>query len=153
MHVVRSANAPENQATRQHNQTSGEQPQAVLGLHDAPIAARQPNGEPVGQEAGVEAGGRDANHAADVAEADHGRGEVVGRRRQQQRRRRVQHVEPDQVAAVAEARVEHHRPPHQPQRLQHHVRHPLWPLRWHQRQLLPVRLRLVRRGLAHVCRR
>jgi len=153
MNVVRSADTPEDQATRQHNQTDGEQPQAVLGLHDALVAAREADGEPVRQEAGVEACGGNADHAADVAEANHGGGEVVGRRRQQQRSRRVQHVEPDQVAAVAEARVEHHRPAHQPQRLEHHVRHPLRPsLRLH-RQLLPVRLRLVCRGLVRVCRR
>ena len=78
MHIMRSAHAPKYQTSREHNSRHGESPESLLGLEDPLVAPCELESHPVGNQARVERGGDDADHAGEVAEADHAGGEVVG---------------------------------------------------------------------------
>jgi len=78
MHIMRSAHAPKYQTSREHNSRHGESPESLLGLEDPLVAPCELESHPIRNQARVEGCGDDADHASEVAEADHAGGEVVG---------------------------------------------------------------------------
>ena len=144
MDLVRRAHAPQKEREWDDDRTCRKQPQPVLGLHDAVVAARERQRQPVGQPAREHEPQRDADQARHVRRADDAGGEVVGGGGEDDGRRRVQHVEPDQRAAVGEAGVEHVGPEHEGQLLLDAVVHELRPRLVFEGQFLPE-------GLLRLC--
>ena len=66
LHVVCSADAPEDEAKGKEDDLRGQEPKAVFGLPDASVAAGHPEHEPVAKGSGVE----EAEKVSQCLEAD-----------------------------------------------------------------------------------
>jgi hypothetical protein len=54
MNAVRCADTPQEERTRDKDQTEAKRPETVLGLHDSSISSGEFNGQPIAEPAGKE---------------------------------------------------------------------------------------------------
>lgn len=104
--MVRGADAPQDQRRGYDNERDRKEPKAVLGLADTVVTPCEPQRDLVAAPARPEGAGGGAEERREVADADNGRREVVGRRTENERCGTVEHVEPHEIAAVREAGID-----------------------------------------------